>query len=130
MTKFSKRMKKANRKARNVLAVGTALGNLEDLLEAFNTVFVVNGTMPRIQKRNVVYRENFDNIHLVSDVDLIIIDFLHEKFIPELQQIWRRTQPIIIIEGPELISKECQKLLKSDHYAIREVAKNYYVWKK
>ena len=50
MTKFSKRMKKANRKARNVLAVGTALGNLEDLLEAFNTVFVVNGVMPRIQK--------------------------------------------------------------------------------
>jgi hypothetical protein len=130
MTKFSKRMKKANRKARNVLVVGTALGNLEDLLEAFNTVFVVNGTLPRIQKRNVVYRENFDNIHLVSDVDLIIIDFLHEKFIPELQQIWRRTQPIIIIEGPELISKECQKLLKSDHYAIREVAKNYHVWKK
>jgi hypothetical protein len=123
-------MKKAHRKARNVLAVGTALGNLEDLLETFDTVFVVNGTLPRIQKRNVVYRENFDNIHLVSDVDLIIIDFLHEKFIPELQQIWRRTQPTIIIEGPELISKECQKLLKSDHYAIREVAKNYYTWKK
>ena len=123
-------MKKANRKARNVLAVGTALGNLEDLLEAFDTVFVVNGVMPRIQKRNVVYRENFDNIHLVTDVDLIIIDFVHEEFIPELQQIWRRTQPIIIIEGPELISKECQKLLKSDHYAIREVTKNYYVWKK
>ena len=89
MTKFSKRMKKANRKARNVLAVGTALGNLEDLLEAFDTVFVVNGVMPRIQKRNVVYRENFDNIHLVTDVDLIIIDFVHEKFIPELQQCGR-----------------------------------------
>ena len=70
MTKFSKRMKKANRRARNVLVVGTALGNLEDLLEAFDTVFVVNGTLPRIQKRNVVYRENFDNIHLVSAVKL------------------------------------------------------------
>jgi|688.fasta_scaffold63797_5 hypothetical protein len=129
MTKFSKRLKKANKRARNVLVLGTGLNNLEDLLETFNTVFVVNGPHPRIQKRNAVYRETFENIHAITDIDFIIIDLDQEKFIPELSQVWRRTAPIIIIQGPDLIAKEYQKILKADHYEIREVAKGYYVWK-
>lgn len=129
MTKFSKRMRKANRKARNVLVIGSAFGNLEELLDTFDTVFVVNNQEARIQKRNIVYRENFDNIHLITDVDLIIIDFDQEKFIPDTIQVWRRANPTIIIQGPDLISKDYQKLLKADHYSIIEVAKGYYVWK-
>ena len=129
MTKFSKRLKKSNKRARNILVLGTALGNLEDLLDTFDTVFVINGDQPQIQKRNVVYRESFDNIHLLTDIDFIILDFNQEKFIPELIQVWRRTAPTIIIQGPELISIDYQKILKLDHYAIREVAKGYYVWR-
>ena len=129
MTKFSKRLKKSNKLARNILVLGTALGNLEDLLEVFDTVFVVNGLGPRIQKRNVIYRETFDDIHVLTDIDFIIIDLDQEKFITELNQVWRRTSPTIIIQGPELISTEYQKVLKADQYAIREVAKGYYVWK-
>lgn len=129
MTKFSKRMRKLDKRTRNVLVVGTALEQLEDLLETFATVFVINDTNPRLQKRNVVYREDFDNIHLLTDIDLIIIDINQEHTIPELIQVWRRTNPTIVIQGPELISKDFQKLLKVDHYAIIEVAKGYYVWK-
>jgi hypothetical protein len=127
--KFSKKMRKSLRTARNILVLGTALGNLEDLLETFDTVFVINGPLPRIQKRNIVYRETFDNINLITDIDLIIIDLNQENFIPELIQIWRKTHPTIIIQGPELISTEYQKILKNDHYAIREVAKRYYIWR-
>jgi siroheme synthase (precorrin-2 oxidase/ferrochelatase) len=129
MTKFSKRMRKLDKRSRNVLVVGTALEQLEDLLETFATVFVISNTAPRLQKRNVVYREDFDNIHLLTDIDLIIIDINQEHTIPELIQVWRRTNPTIVIQGPELISKDFQKLLKVDHYAIIEVAKGYYVWK-
>ena len=127
--KFSKRIRKGNRTARNVLVLGTAWGNLEDLLDTFDTVFVINGSLPRIQKRNVVYRETFDNINILTDIDLIIVDLDQEKFIPELVQVWRKTAPTIIVQGPELISTEYQKILKADHYAIREVAKGYYVWR-
>lgn len=122
-------MRKLDKRTRNVLVVGTAFEQLEDLLETFATVFVINDINPRLQKRNVVYRENFDNIHLLTDIDLIIIDINQEHAIPELIQVWRRTNPTIVIQGPELISKDFQKLLKVDHYAIIEVAKGYYVWK-
>jgi hypothetical protein len=129
MTKFSKRMRKLDKRTRNVLVIGTAFEQLEDLLEAFATVFVINDTNPRLQKRNVVYREDFNNIGVLTDVDLIMLDLKQQHTIPELIQVWRRTNPIIIIQGPELISTDYQKLLKVDHYAIVEVAKGYYVWK-
>ena len=129
MTKFSKRIKKINRRARNLLVIGTAFGNLEELLDSFDTVFVVSSNPPIIKKRNLIYRENYNDIHTLTDVDIIIVDFDHSNFIPELTQVWRRTNPAIVVQGPDLISKDIQKILKSDHYNIVEVAKGYYLWK-
>jgi hypothetical protein len=129
MTKFSKRIRKIDRKARNLLVVGTAFGNLEELLDSFDTVFVVGSSPPTIKKRNLVYRENYDNIQSLTDIDIILVDFDHGNFIPELTQVWRRTNPSIVVQGPDLISKDIQKILKSDHYNIVDVAKGYYLWK-
>lgn len=129
MTKFSKRIKKINRKARNLLVIGTAFGNLEELLDSFNTVFVVSDSPPIIKTRNLIYRENYDSIHMLTDVDIIMIDFDQSNFIPELTQVWRRTNPAIVVQGPDLISKDIQKILKSDHYNIVDIAKGYYLWK-
>ena len=129
MTKFSKRIKKINRRARNLLVIGTAFGNLEELLDSFDTVFVVSSNPPIIKKRNLIYRENYNDIHTLTDVDIIIVDFDHNNFIPELTQVWRRTNPAIVVQGPDLISKDIQKMLKSDHYNIVEVVYGYYLWK-
>jgi|LauGreDrversion4_2_1035121.scaffolds.fasta_scaffold517126_2 hypothetical protein len=129
MTKFSKRINKINRRARNLLVIGTAFGNLEELLDSFDTIFVVANSPPLIKKRNLIYRENYDDIHTLTDVDIIMVDFDHSNFIPELTQVWRRTGPAIVVQGPDLISKDIQKILKSDHYNIVEVAKGYYLWK-
>ena len=129
MSKFAKRIKKINRRARNLLVIGTAFGNLEEILDSFDTVFVVSSNPPIIKKRNLIYRENYNDIHMLTDIDIIIVDFDHSDFISELTQVWRRTNPAIVVPGPELISKDIQKILKSDHYNIVEVAKGYYLWK-
>ena len=129
MTKFSKRIRKIDRKARNLLVVGTAFGNLAELVDSFDTVFVVSSNPPIVKTRNLIYRENYDGIHLLTDIDIIIIDFDHGNFIPELTQVWRRTNPAIVVQGPDLISKDIQKMLKSDHYNIVEVVYGYYLWK-
>jgi len=65
MSKFAKRIKKLHRKARNVLVVGNAWGNIEDLVDFFHTVFHIDDQQRIFKGRNVVYRENFDNIHLI-----------------------------------------------------------------
>ena len=99
------------------------------VVDSFDTVFVVSSNPPIIKKRNLIYRENYNDIHTLTDVDIIIVDFDHSNFIPELTQVWRRTGPAIVVQGPDLISKDIQKILKSDHYNIVEVAKGYYLWK-
>jgi hypothetical protein len=129
MTKFSKRIRKVDRKARNLLVIGTAFGNLEELLDSFSTVFVVNTLPPTVKKRNLIYRENYDNIHALTDIDIILVDLNQSSNIPELTQLWRRSTPSIVVEGPDLIPIDIQKILKSDHYNIVDVGKGYYVWK-
>ena len=129
MTKFSKRIRKVDSKARNLLVIGTAFGNLVELLDSFNTIFVVNEIAPPVKKRNLIYRENYDNIHLLTDIDVILVDFDHSNHLCELTKIWRISSPSIIVQGPELISKDIQKILKSDNYNIVDVRKDYFVWK-
>ncbi len=129
MSKFAKRLKKLNKKARNILVVGNAWGNVQELAEFYNTVFLVDDQQRMVRGRNIVYRENFDNIHLLYDVDIVLFDIDHQNHISELFQVFKRWDSLIIIQGPELITKENQNFLKSHNYQIVEIHKTYYQWK-
>jgi len=129
MSKFAKRIKKLNKKARNVLVVGNAWGNVQEIIDSYNTIFLVDNHRRIIRARNIVYRENFDNIHSLHDVDLILLDLDHQNHLVDLLPLFKRWSSLIIIEGPELISKENQNFLKSHNYQIVEIHKTYFQWK-
>ncbi len=129
MSKFAKRIKKLNKKARNVLVVGDAWGNLPEMVENFNSIFLIDDHKRIFRSKNVIYRENFDNISHIYDVDIILLNLDHENRLPEILPVIKRCNPIIVIEGPEIISKENQKFLKSHHYEIVEIHKTYFQWK-
>lgn len=129
MSKFAKRIKKINKKARNLLVVGNAWGNMNDLLESYNTIFHIDNQHRIIKAKNVVYRENFDNIHLLQDIDLAIIDFDHQNHLSDLLPVFKRWSSLILLQGPEIISKENQQFLKSHNYQIVEIHKTYFQWK-
>ena len=129
MSKFAKRIKKLNKKCRNVLVVGNAWGNLTELVENFNSIFLIDDQKRIVRAKNVIYRENFDNISHIYDVDIILINLDHENRIAELLPVIKRSNPVIVTEGPEIISKENQKFLKSHHYEIVEIHKTYFQWK-
>jgi len=129
MSKFVKRIKKLNKAARNVLIVGQGWGNLQDVIDSYSSIFLIDDENRLVRAKNVVYRENFDNLNQLQDVDLVLLDLDHENHIKDFIILLQRWSPILLIEGPELISKENQKLLKSNRYEIVEVQKRYYVWK-
>lgn len=129
MSKFAKRIKKLNKKARNLLVVGNAWGNMNDLLESYATIFHIDDQQRIVRAKNVVYRENFDNIHLLQDVDLAIIDLDHQNHLSELLPVFKRWSSLILLQGPEIISKENQQFLKSHNYQIVEIHKSYFQWK-
>jgi len=121
MSKFAKRIKKLNKKARNVLVVGNAWGNVQEIIDSYNTIFLVDDHQRVIRARNIVYRENFDNIHSLHDVDVILLDLDHQNHLVDLLPLFKRWSSLIIIEGPELISKENQTFLKAHNYQIVEI---------
>lgn len=129
MSKFVKRIKKLNKAARNVLIVGQGWGNLQDVIDSYSSIFLIDDENRLVRAKNVVYRENFDNLNQLQDVDLVLLDLDHENHINDFIILLQRWSSILLIEGPELISKENQKLLKSNRYEIVEVQKRYYVWK-
>lgn len=129
MSKFAKRIKKLNKKARNVLVVGNAWGNVQEIIDSYNTIFLVDDHQRIIRARNIVYRENFDNIHSLHDVDVILLDLDHQNHLVDLLPLFKRWSSLIIIEGPELISKENQTFLKAHNYQIVEIHKTYFQWK-
>lgn len=129
MSKFVKRIRKLNKASRNVLIVGQAWGNLQDVVESFSSIFLIDDQKRIIRAKNVIYRENFDNVSQLQDVDLILLDLDHENHINNILPILKRWTSILIIEGPGLISKENQNFLKTHRYEIVEVQKRHYVWK-
>lgn len=128
MSKFVKRLKKLNPKARNVLVLGDAFGNVADLADYYKTVFIIDDVQ-KLRKGNVVYRENFDNITLLTDVDIVIVNSDKRQFIMDIAPIWKRFSPLIIIGGSEPLTKEYNKFLASHRYHVTEILKHFYIYK-
>lgn len=128
MSKFIKRLKKINSKARNVLVLGDAFGHVCELADSYKTVFVINETYD-VRKGNIVYRENFDYITLLTDVDIIIISKEKRHHIMEISPIWQRFTPFILIGGSDPVTKEHNKFLASYRYHVTEMHKYFYTYK-
>jgi|LauGreDrversion4_2_1035121.scaffolds.fasta_scaffold110501_2 hypothetical protein len=131
MSKFYKRIKKTCgvKDLKNVLVVGSAFGNLDDLLETFTTVFVLLPFDSTIKRRNLVYRQGLDNIEAMVDIDAIFIERRSIKVIKPLYPIWQRWKPTLFIEGEEIISKEDTKPLTLSSYRLIDTQKGLQVWK-
>jgi hypothetical protein len=129
MGKFSKRLTKENRNLKNVLVLGSAFGNLLDLVENNINVFVVYPKDETLRRKNIIYREELDSAYVLMDVDFIIVDKDLIHIIPELQPVWKKQKTIIIIEGSTNDSINQHKFLTSQRYQITEIKKDYHIWK-
>lgn len=128
MSKFLKRLSKSLLHSRNALVVGTAFGNLEELLSAFSTVFVIDTSEPILRARNLVFKETNDGVSKLPEIDLIVLDQKYYPYIQTYRPLWINKSVTIIIEGgEELINVNAYKLLKLDSYFIVEVYKDYHV---
>jgi hypothetical protein len=58
MSKFTKKISKVHKELKDILVVGSAFGNIEDLLETCSTVFISHPKDENLRRKNLVYREN------------------------------------------------------------------------
>jgi len=130
MNKFQKRISKLSKNLNNAIVVGSAFGNLENLLEMFKTVFVINDSPPKIKARNLVYRSDFGSLISYADITVIFVDLDRLDMLQTLSDIWQRNNSVVVIEGGEAIGREFSKSLYHTRWQCTSLQGTYHVWEK
>jgi hypothetical protein len=127
MDKFSKRILSSSKNHRNCIVVGQGIGYLDNIVDSFQCVFIIDGNA-KIRKRNVVYRESFDNIDKLVDIDFVFVDSRYFDNFKKLRPVWLAHRPIFFLEGSDLFGLENYKYFRSESYALTNKYKNMQKW--
>lgn len=113
MDKFTKRILNSNKHKRNALVIGSGLGYLEKLSEKLNTVFVIENIDRELRKKNIVYKDDFTGISLLSEIDFVFIDFNQYGNLGKIQPVLVNNRCTIYIQGEISWPIEQYKYLRS-----------------
>jgi len=128
MNKFQKRISKLSKNSPNAVVIGLGFSQLSDIVELFNTVFVLGGDRPETKSKNLVYRETLDHVSDISEVGLIFVDRNQIEKLKSVSPIWNKTKATVIIEGHDPIEREFSKSLYDSNYNCTELYKTFHVW--
>lgn len=130
MAKLNKRLKKSNIDAINAVVIGTGFGRLGELLTSFKTIFYISEFPPIMKSRNLVYKNDFDEVGLLPNVTVIFFDRDQILKIPNMIPLMLYSWPSIVIEGNDVIEREYSKDLYKHGYRALEQHGMFHVWKK
>ena len=130
MAKFEKRLKKLSGYTENALVVGKAFGNLDQLLKIYTNVFVIDGEPPFSKARNLIYKENFDDLNVLTQVGAIFIDLDKIDKLEILEDFWQRHKSTIFVEGNDCILRHLSKPLFKTGWQCTSLQGIYHVWEK
>jgi hypothetical protein len=129
MSKFTKRILKNIKKPKNALVFGQGLDRMQEISDIFQTLFIIEAKEKFFLGRNVIYRENIENIETLPDIDYIFIDKDKLDYVFSLHVVIRRWSPFILTEGIEEWTSEHTKFLRNKRYRAIDYTKEFYVWK-
>ena len=116
MSKFTKRILKNIKKPKNALVFGQGLDRMQEISDIFQTLFIIEAKEKFFLGRNVIYRENIENIETLPDIDYIFIDKDKLDYVFSLHVVIRRWSPFILTEGIEEWTSEHTKFLRNKRY--------------
>ena len=128
MAKFAKRLRKLSGYTENALVVGKAFGYLDQLLEIYTNVFVVDDDPPSAKARNLIYKENFDDLNVLTQVGAIFIDLDKIDKLDILEDFWQRHRSTIFVEGNDCILRHLSKPLFKTGWQCTSLQGIYHVW--
>ena len=130
MNKFIKRISKSKKNIRNILVVGTGWEKLPNLCDVFPSVFIISTGPQDFRRKNLIYKESFDQIETLPDIDAIVIDRDQDMHVSKLLPLLNKYQSVILVQGIELFAKPEYKFLKTHGYAVVEMFGDSHLWKK
>lgn len=130
MSKFLKRVKKLVDVHTSCLVVGNGFGYLPEILEVFETVFVVADKPPKIKHRRLVYRENFDNLSDLYGIQAVFFDLDQLDKLVYMPVVWTKNRTVVLIEGNDPIERTDSKPLYDHGFRCVELLGFFHMWKK
>jgi len=127
MTDINKTIRKIAGNHRNALTVYTEDDILAGLAENFDTVFALSNNR-NIKGRNIVYREHFKDMDLMSGIGIVLINPENLESLRNLKELLAKTRAPLIIFDPEYIPTDYAKLLKSYKYELVDLRKTFQIW--
>ena len=128
MTKFKKRLHKLSRNHAHALVLGSAFGILDQVVEIYDTVFVVSTAPPAIKAKNLVYKETFVKLDHIQNIASIFIDQNELCNLDKVEALWKKHNSIIFIEGDIRIDKTIAKPLYDSGWACTSLQGIFHVW--
>lgn len=129
MSKLAKRLRKLVKVPENSVILGQGFGQMDLILDLFNTTFIFSWDAPRIKAKNLVYRENFDDLSPLSGISMVLIDIDQLHHIDKIMPVCLRCRSLILIEGNEVIGRDLSKTLYVNNYRAVDQHGFYHVWK-
>ncbi len=130
MNKFQKRVQKISRPHENAVVVGDGFGYLPDILEIFNTVFILGGEKPELKAKNLVYKESYQNLNNITSVSAMFFNLKDIDKLDEFKSFWQRNDSVVIIEGDSPIEREFSKSLYATQWGCTSLQGFFHVWER
>lgn len=129
MNKFGKRIIKFLGNVENCLVIGHGYGKIEDICKTFKTVFISNDVRPEFKAKNLIFRENLENLGGLGEISVIFVDRNVVEKLKFTVPLLYQQNPYIIIEGGTTIDRELSKDLYEHSYRSIAELEIHHVWK-
>ena len=128
MTKSKKRLYKLSRDHDHALVLGSAFGILDQVVEIYNTVFVVSAEQPAFKAKNLVYKETFVKLDHIQNIASIFIDHNELCNLDKVEALWKKHNSKIFVEGGVRIDNTIAKPLYDSGWACTSLQGIFHVW--
>ena len=129
MAKFEKRLRKTIPHIDNALVIGHGLERLPEILEIFNTVFLISNDRSNIRSRKLVYKEDFSDLANIVDITGIFVDLDHISNLEHIRPIIKKGHAVVFVQGSVPIEREFARPLYDNVYQCIELQDQYHTWK-
>ena len=119
---------KLSRNNTHALVLGSAFGILDQILEIYDTVFVVSASQPVIKAKNLVYKENFVKLDHLQDMSSIFVDINQLDHLDKVEVIWRKHNAKLFVEGGVRVENDKVKILYDSGWACTSLQGLFHVW--
>jgi hypothetical protein len=129
MNKFKKRIAKTISKSfDDALVIGNGLGNMDKIIESFNTVFHYSVISYDYRAKNYVIKKDLSTVINIPSISTIFIDLDYIKIFDHISVALSGSRPDLIVEGKDVIAKTHTLNLYRHNYRAIAQSEDFHVW--